>query len=125
MDHLEVQSRRATRRQPAHRPEDGSGGGGGRMTEPTGQLYVVHEGQIVALQGRTVESVMADFVALRIAHLRRMIEASVHVEERILRRIRRDRGGLGYADRQRAAIGKMDRFRDACRVEIARLRGEG
>jgi len=27
MDHLEAQSRRATRRQPAHRPEDGHGEG--------------------------------------------------------------------------------------------------
>lgn len=96
------------------------------MTEPTGQLYVVREGQIVALQGRTVESVMADFVALRIAHLRRMAYATLHIEERALRNARRfaDAQRL-YSVRERAIVGRMDRFRDACRVEIARLRGEG
>ena len=63
---------------------------------------------------------------LRIAHLRRMVHATLHVEERSLRNARRfaDARRL-YSVRERQIVGKMDRFRDACRAEIARLRGEG
>ncbi|HOM58036.1 MAG TPA: hypothetical protein PLG27_09825 [Candidatus Latescibacteria bacterium] len=61
---------------------------------------------------------------IRIAHLRRMIEASIHAEERILRHAR-FRLGFGFASRQKSVISQIDRFREACRAEIARLRGEG
>ena len=63
---------------------------------------------------------------LRIAHLRRMVYATIHIEERVLRNARRFANAQRlYSVRERAIVGRMDRFRDACRVEIARLRGEG
>lgn len=61
----------------------------------------------------------AELRRLRIAHLRRMVEASIHVEERVLRSAWRS-----YPSEYRVTQ-RFQRFRNACRAEIARLRGEG
>jgi len=95
------------------------------MSERTGQLYIVHNGGIHALKDRTVESVREDWRRIRISQLRRMVEASLPVEERVMRAVRHARGGYCFQDRHAAIARKMDRFRDRCRAEIERLRGEG
>lgn len=63
---------------------------------------------------------------LRISQLRRMVYATLHVEERALRYARQfANGARRYTVREREICGKMDRFRAACRAEIERLRGVG
>lgn len=69
-----------------------------------------------------IEYMEREILRLRIAHLRRMVYATLHIEERALRNARRfaDAQRL-YSVRERAIVGRMDRFRDACRAEITRL----
>lgn len=66
------------------------------------------------------------WIALRASQLRRMVYATLHVEERVLRNARRfSTAERRYSAREREICGRLDRFRNACRRELDRLRGQG
>ena len=65
-----------------------------------------------------------EIVRLRIAHLRRMVQATCAAEERALKnfRICMTRKSIRYSIRERQIVGKLDRFRSACLAKITELK---
>ena len=65
-----------------------------------------------------------EIVRLKIAHLRRMVEATCAAEERALKnfRICMTSESIRYSIRERQIVGRLDRFRSACLAKITELK---
>ena len=76
------------------------------------------------VDGRKQSEACREIVRLRIAHLRRMVQATCAAEERALKnfRICMTRKSIRYSIRERQIVGKLDRFRSACLAKITELK---
>ena len=66
----------------------------------------------------------AENARLKIAHLRRMVNATCAAEERALKnfRICMTSESIRYSIRERQIVGRLDRFRSACLAKITELK---
>ena len=150
MDHMETQSRRATRRQSAHRPADGQGEGcvmaayeGRRCLkscptyhqatscscgQPGDSAYRqkrpnedLDASEDVYMETQSrVVGLRADNLRLRIAHLRRMSDACLLISMQASSKLPRF-PTEGQWKRFFAKHNRWSKFRATCRAEITRL----